>query len=775
MGRGGWPAALAVLAGCTGEGETLAPSPAEIVDGSTVAGFEPLAGAGVGPYRAQLRSLNPWGVPVPAKDVSVVVDGESRLVSLDNLGYGGVAVSGTGAHTVEVDGVTATVHVFASGWPGVGGSTAFVPPITPGAVLGVTGGVVGWSGAEVWFVGDDMPAHRVLKADADLLGVRALEVDVDGRTDLVAWTSSQVFVLRGHTGGGFGWGTSFRARGLTVAGVDAGDLTGDRIPDLAIAWVQPDGRGVLDVWEQVGVFRFEAAEPRNMPGKPTSITVADANADGIAQVTALHDDGTWSRYLRGAEKQYIPVGPSLPQALLIPPGAVLERCGDANGDAAAEVVVASPPTPDQPRDFWFLDIDTDPLECEAGLPGAQCLTEYVSVEGLLGGDAVCADANADAVDELWLWDREAGLRLYAFDPFTDSFRTEVLDFPFGSGPFDASDRDGDRTADPVVATDRAWSQWYGAPPTEAEGIWSVRRELSLHVRDDVTTPFARTETDGDPATVEWVTTTATGTATYLRVVQYVPLAGGAPILGGTELADTAVAVTDVAVCGTNAYAVAGGEVVRVDLTDPLAPAVAARSGAAVERVACGSGPAGASVVTVDAAGTAELRNQALAVVATADGTFGDAAFADLGDGPETIGCEPVGCRVAAWDSGAGVYVASGDADTLTLALDGVDTPLPGAGEPQVVDLDGDGRPDLAAWDPARRRLTVVRSDGSGITPPVLVNLTGTYTHVAWADGDGDGVPDLFGTDPEGEDLVHTVLVEPPDSTGGTGSTGSTTN
>jgi hypothetical protein len=749
--------------GCGGTGDELAPSPAEVVDGAGVVGFEVLGGAGEAPWRVQVRTLNVFGASVESDDVVVTVDGTDRPIAFDALGYGGVTVVDPGTHTVVVDGnEPVTAHVFEAAWPGIGGSTAFLPPVLDiDEVFGVTDGLAARAGAELWFVGDDTPAHRVLRADAELLGARAVQVDVDGRTDLVAWTASQLFVLRGHTGGGFGWGTAFRASGLTVASVDVGDLSGDNLPDIAIAWVKPDGSGVLDVWEAIGVFRFQGAEPRNIPGTPRSLAVSDANGDGVAQVTVLHDDGSWSRYLRGAELQYIPVGPSLPTTLFAQPGSTLLACGDANGDDADEVVIASPYDAETDRSFSFVDIDTEALECAAGDPGAQCLTEYVLLDGLVGGEAACGDTNVDTVDELWAWDRAEGLRLYQHDPLTGDFRSEAIDHPFADGRFALSDRNLDGIADPVFADGAAWSQYVGAPPSVAEGLWSIRPELTWRVRDDVFGPFALTDTDADPDTFEWVTTTSNASGTYLRLVQYLPLADGSPLLGDVRLDDVGEVIDDLAVCGTNVFVALGGAVTRVTLADPLDPQVAVTGGADIVRVACGVGPAGSTLVTVTSAGAAELRNNNLTKLQDVQGTFGDAILADLGAGPEVVGCASPGCGVAVWNHGGGTAVVTGDGSGLTLAPVGaIERPLGGSGAPFVADVDGDGREDLAAWDRARRRLTIVRSTGGEVAPPTLIDLEADYRHVAFGDGDGDGAPDLFATD-ELDELVHTLLVLPP--------------
>lgn len=756
---------------CNGDGEKLRPSPAEVVDGSTVVGFEALGGAGDAPYRAQVRTLNAWGASVAASDTTLTVDGEERPVLFDALGYGGVTISAPGLHAVAIDGGDpAPVHVFPEPWPGFGAAPAFPAPVAAiDEVFGVTDGLVGRVGPELWFTGGETPAHRVLRADGDLIGARAANVDVDGRIDLIAWTVSEVFVLRGHTGGGFGWGTAFRAPGLTVAGADVGDLTGDNLPDLAIAWVGGDGGGILDVWEAVGVFRFEGAEPRNLPGKPTSIVVSDANADGVAQVTVLHDDSTWSRWIRGAEKQYVPVGPSLPDAIAVGPASSLLPCGDANGDGASELVLAGPYDAAADRSFSFVDIDTDALECAAGLTGFQCLTEFVRIDGLLGGQVACADGDADRVDELWAWDLEEGLRVYQHDPLTDEYRTERIDHPFGDGWFAMSDRDGDGIADPIVADDLVWSQRFGATPSDAEGLWSVRPERTWKVREDVYGPFAQVETDANPGTLEWVTTTSNSSGTYLRLVQYLPFADGSPILGDARLDEVGAVIDDLAVCGTDVYVAIGGAAVRVSIANPADPQVVAQGGVDIARIACGAGPGGVAVVTVTSAGLGEVRNAALATVQAVPGTVGDAIFADLGAGPTLVTCPTAGCAVAAWRYGPAVAVATGDEVGLTLtdAAGTLLATLPGAGVPQAVDVDGDGREDLAAWDRSRRRLTVVRSTGADLAPPSLFDLEEDYRQLTFADGDLDGVPDLFGTD-EAEELVHTLLAPPPPQTTPTG-------
>ncbi|MEQ1504604.1 MAG: hypothetical protein ABMB14_20360 [Myxococcota bacterium] len=775
----GWIAAV----GCTGAEIPLEPSPARIDDDPTAVGLEALASVGAVPHAVTVRSVNGYGAAVASDETDAVfVDDARTTVRFDGYGYGAVTIDVAGTAEVTA-GDTVLAYTVANDWAGAAMNPAWPAPVAEGSLgLAITTGMVVAAGSELWWAGDGAAPHRVLAADGDeILGLRAGNIDVDGITDLVAWTAERVFLLRGRPGGGLGWGTSFVATGLEVGGVDIGDLSTDNLPDVAIAWHAPGAAedGILDIWQGDGLFGFTAAEPRTIPGLPVSVAVADNTGEGVAQVTVLHAAGDWSRYIRGAESKYIPIGPRAPTGtMILPDGSSLFRTGDTNRDNAEEIAVGGPRAVGQGGYFWFVDVATDAAACQTRPddPELQCGTEYLPLEDESGAWMAMGDGNGDFLSDIFLELDTKVLYAVALDPdqVQGEFRKiRILDLP-AYGPLDLTDFDRDGELDLAIAGDPVWWRWYGQGDDDLEVFWTPRPTPVVAVREALDPPFGFAELDSDPNTIEVVGFASEAGDTALKILRYTKGGGRASLLGQLTIDPTGALPDDVAICGKDVYVVVGGAVSRLSVLDPAHPAIAASIDGTASRVDCGDGPSNTDVAVLDG-GEVRLRTRAvLAPVGApiAAGAARDVAIGELGGTPTMLTCASEGCSIVHWALPEPVF-AIGRADgTTVIDATGVEQEIGGGGGAlSVADVDADGVEDLIGLAPGSL-VTIHRSAAGAITPPVLLHTDlGFAGTIGVRDGDGDGQADLWAIDAN-RDLVYTLASIPSTTT--TGSTGGTT-
>jgi hypothetical protein len=774
------------LSGCDGAAGAPEVSPSQLLEAEDRAGFEVLSSVGAAPHGVTVRSVNRFGASVPSPITEEIrVDGVPTAVQFDGYGYG--TLTRTEPGTAVVEGGPAPVEVFTvqSDWPLPPLHRAWPAPVpaqpaAPGAepahpafgALIQTGGVVA-DGTSVWWGGQGAAPHRLLEADSEILGLQTGNIDLDGVDDAIVWTRDTVFLLKGRAGGGMAWGGALEAPGYEVAAADMGDLSSDQLPDIAIAWVDPSGDGLLDVLEGDGLFRFVAAEPRDIPGRPTSLVVGDQTGEGLAQVTVLLTDGDWARFIRGAALQYMPIGPVAPTGtMILPEGSSLLRSGDVNGDGAAEIAIGGPRSPGQPRNFWFVDVATDALQCldEPDNPELQCGTEFLPLENEPGAWAALGDANGDFFDDVFLAHDTRVLHAVALDPEEINgkyAKVRVMELP-AYGPIDVMDFDRDGELDLFLAGGRAWWQWRGVGYTNLDRFWAPSPTPVAFVREALVPPFALVELDNDDGTIEILGFSVAEGDTELLVLQYVPGTERAERLGEVVVDPDGRLPDDLAVCGTDAYLVVGGEVGRLNLLDPSEPAVAVRAGSEVTRVDCGEGPGGAEVATVEG-GRVQPRFRATlaAFGAPIEGDAVDVALGDVGDGPALATCETPDCSIVWWDHGEGAVFARADSGGIVVVDSaGTERALGGEGWLSVADVDRDGNLDLLGLSGVSSLVTLHRSTGDGLAPAEMFHseLGWSRTLGVW-DGDGDGHSDLWGIDLEG-DLSFTRSTPAPTETSG---------
>jgi uncharacterized repeat protein (TIGR01451 family) len=171
--------------------------------------------------------------------------------------------------------------------------------------------------------------------------VAVADLNGDGRQDLAAVNSgfpSSVSVLLGDGDGGFGSATPYPTDGSFSYSIALGDLNGDGNPDAAVTNVNSNTVSVL-LGDGHGGFgapaTFSTGTSRDLA--PTSVAIGDLNGDGNADlavsnqnafsVSVLLGDGTGSF---GQATQYPITGPFSPSSVKI---------ADLNADGKADLVV----------------------------------------------------------------------------------------------------------------------------------------------------------------------------------------------------------------------------------------------------------------------------------------------------------------------------------------------------------------------------------------------------------------------------------------------------
>lgn len=779
VGRFAWGGVAPLLALCACEGATrqLVPSPAEQVEGGAATGVEAISGVGLAPYRALVRATNRFGAGVETEPISVIVNGSTVTVGFDGFGFGGVVLDDPGSYSVEPAGGTAVeVSVLQTDWPGLPYPPAWTAPVADAdQLVAVTGGVVAMKGSELWWAGPTTGPHRVLRTEDPLVGVAAVQIDVDGVTDLLAWTANEAYLLRGRSGGGFGWGTAFHALGLTLAGADVADLSGDNLPDLAMAWTAGDGSGVLDIWEGDGLMGFVPAEPRDLSSRPTSLQVGDATGEGLPQVTVMLDDGSWNRFVHAADLQYIPIGPFFPSSILAPRDAAFLPMEDMNRDDGDEILLANPRVSGTGRTLWLIDMAIDHNACDDGSATAICTTSFTQLDLPTAAWLSDGDVDGDLLDDLWVLNEDRTLELYKSEPDlgTSLLLAHAVVGPVtGPGPIAVSDVDRDGTADLWVAGSSIWRQWLGVLTGDPRTIWAARSPEPEFVREATHPWFARAEFDSDPSTIEFGATTTEDGKTVFKVLQYVPGSGRATSLSSREFA-TGEIPTDLAVCGSVAFLALGGQLYEIDATDPFHPVVSPPVGSGVTRLACGPGPSGSVVATLTN-GQVVLRDRNLASVGTSPAANAkDIELVDLGGNTREVRtCATDGCGIAVVHLDGDPIVVFGDEVTMQLESGGGGSPvLDGAGRPLVGDIDHDGHEDVIGVA-SSGLITLHRSTGGRLGQAELLNATVPWTGtVLLMDGDDDGWDDLMTVDPAGDLVFYPSVSGPASTPGDTGDTG----
>ena len=679
---------LLTIAACKTPEIPLEPPIGEWVkDADEVVSFVVEPAVGAIPATTTVRAVNKYGAAIPSANETFDVGGNSQTVAFDGLGYGVITKSNPGSAEINGGEEKEVIFGFDSAWPGFGMLPASEAPVsgTFQAEAVTTGSVVA-AGNEIWWAGPGHGGHRVLRADGKILGLQAGHIDVDGVLDAVAWSDSIVYLLRGRVGGGMAWAGAVTTQSYAVGGAAIGELTGDNLPDLVIGWASLDGTSALDVWNGDGLFGFVPAEPRNLPQIPISVSIGDQTGEGRNQITVLNEDATWTRYIGGSEYKYMPIGPNTPEQIAIVTNSTVDSRGDLNNDGAEEMYFLGPLNPSSTRTVFVVDILGPKIEF---LPLNNLLAAYITKD----------DADGNGIVDMFILHESNELHSLSFDETSTNVYDprRLADMP-DHGPITLHDIvDANGVPDLFLAGDPIW-WWYEGynAPNDVDVFW----QLSEPEFDDVTStegPFAIANLDGNPATTELVVFQPVNGDTFLKIFQYTQGDADAVELGSVEVSDLGVDALDISVCDNVAWVVMAGELVRVNMFTPSAPAVTGTMATLGTRVECGTAPSGAAAALLSD-GIIQLLDPFLSEISSLNAAGAkDLAIGDLGNGPEIRTCSDNECTITAWSYGAtDAAFAIGTPDDLSTVGAVGNSVLTGHGRVSTADIDGDGNEDLVA-------------------------------------------------------------------------------
>jgi len=759
-----------VLASCKAKEIPLEKPIGEWVnDAEEVVSFVVEPAIGAVPATTIVRAVNKYGAAIPSGNETFDIGGNSQTATFDGLGYGVLTKSIPGFAEINGGEDKASIYAMNSQWPGFG-----LLPASEAKVSGAfqaeavsTGSIVA-AGSEVWWVGPEQDGHRVLKADGKILGIQAGHIDVDGILDAVAWSESIVFLLRGRVGGGMAWAGAMTTQQYTVGGVAVGELTGDNLPDMAIAWASLDGQSALDVWNGDGLFSFEPAEPRTLGEIPINVAIGDQTGEGRNQITVLNDDASWNRYIGGTEFKYMPIGPTTPEQIAIVTNSTVQGTGDLNNDGADELYFLGPLNPSSIRTVFIVDLLGPKIEF---LPLNNLNAAYVTKN----------DADGNGIVDMFMMHDDLELHSLSFDETsTNVYDPRLLAEMPDHGPitlFDIVDANG--VPDLFLAGDPIWWWWEGHnAPADVDVFWQLSEPDFAEVATSVG-PMEVAELDGDPATTELIVFHSEDGDTFLKLFQYSQGATDAEERGSVLVSDLGVDPLDVAICDNIAWVVMEGELLRVNLTAPTGPIVTGALTSLGTRVSCGTGPSGA-VAALLANDLIQLLDPTVAEISSLNAAGAkDLAVGDLGNGPEIRTCPDADCTITAWQitPTETAFAIGSPTDLSTIGTVG-NSVLPGHGRVSTADIDGDGNDDLIAAG-ADGLITVHRSTGIEIAKAELFHTNQLLAwHAGFSDADGDGFMDLWAVDEDGA-VRHTIAPQAPGATPGTTSdtadTGTTTD
>lgn len=690
----------------------------EAIEATSVERVRAWETTGVGLASVRLRALNALGAPVGSDDVTVQVDGAPVDVEMDAWGLGRVDVTGLGTHEVALpDGTVVAAHVVGGDWAGTGLRPAdFCPDGTLVRRIGEARVVV--DGGGLWWCAEGPPEQLLDLGDDPILALTVGDLEGDGGADLLVRSRSRALWLRGGEDG-LVWAGGVSAEDARPAGMDVGDVDGDSRPDLVLAWARP-GDPVVDVLRGTGVFDFALLERVHLVAEPVDAALL-RGAGGSWELAVVEADGRWERHRRD-EGAFVLIDGQPPTVL--EDGAALRVEGDFHGDGVEDIALITPRQAGAGTVAQLFNLTDSPSTfIRRETPGA-----WVDV----------GDADGDGVLELWTVVPDGDVKVMRIG--------SVQPIEWTTGQVAAG---GLFVVEPAVPRARLWvhvvDHWQRVTGTLSEqSVWRVGTSLFDNLLVDVRAAWPLPATD---ERVWWGGVQVVEGGLEVKRWAWTP-GSGAVVESGRVSLSPGAGFIDHAVCGDTLYALAGGELVAVDLDGP--PAVSARVARSGSRVTCWEAAVavldGGDAVWLDGA-LAEARREAM-------GSVWDLALVPGEGGLEAVGCAALGCEIATWpDAPGGPAAVHSDADGLRVATATGAVPLQGGGAFLIEDVDGDGRTDVLSLREDGRLVLDRATDTAVVGAKVWFVARGVARPWFFADGDEDGEAELFATDASGRLFV----------------------
>ncbi|HCH65805.1 MAG: hypothetical protein CL927_17700 [Deltaproteobacteria bacterium] len=768
-----------VLGACNGNdkgSETLVP-----VDGSVADRVEVVPTIRAGRVELVARTVNSYRVAVGGGLLTLSATGEnlesetvSDVVDTSITGVGSLTLPVTGPGRVDfsvVDselaidlgdavGTSWTVDLPMSGW--AAGGIAMNGSIEAAASFAApgSGGVVLASEDEVWWTSSTPGEEAYIVADMpqNVAGLEAGHIDRDGILDLAIWSGNQAILLRGLEGGGYTWGTGWRAVEGDIVGVSLADADSDRITDVSIG-SSGGGSGVVTVYHHDGGWSFDPYEKLVVNSELYSIAAGDETGDGRPDVSIFATvTGTIRRYSL-AEEGWVGAQTSELPGYESADGGVLFPLVDLDGDDILETVIEGSADANT-QDLVFYVVD----------PAGAGSSNYPQSYGIY--DGAVADLNLDGRTDIVVAEDDR-LNVISWDG--ESFEARASEGIGPHGPVAVADYSGDLLPDVAIATDVV--RFHPGELNE-NGAWT-RSNFDWVSYPTVYEPNMRlADVNGDGGTDIVGLQVDPSTGDVDVVAWQVNFDGVEPEinpLGSVSLVTSGVG-HDLAVCDGAIFALSEGVATDSTSTASVINLTAIRySGSdgatkqaevAVERgtmIDCGTLENGVEGVVVSSTtGRWESFTNGLTAVGGGEvGSTQDIALADTdGDGlGEVVGCSSSEgeCSMLVLDlNGDGVDEIVRSSDTTVLLMGETEQTIAGTGRLRAADIDGDGAKDVLGWNAGAGLLYIWRNVGTALAPPAGVHSQrGLAALAGLADMTGDGVPELVFIDENGA-LVHSA-------------------
>jgi len=726
---------------------------------------------GVGAVDVPIRQVNSFGVGISGGTASIAVRGGGSIatseVEFDAYGYANatvivpddslVDVQVQSADNTEDIGASARIYGLSPTMPALPLAPAFAinDVVAEGQwLVAGSGGVAAAGNNEIWWVPmtqGELP-HQVADLPYLIDGMWAAHIDADAVADLVIWADTQVLLLRGRPGGGYGWGGAWTAGDRDVAGVVANDVNGDRLTDLVVA-ISTDEDSLIEVLIGDGRWNFTAGEPLPLSYPVDGVTASDDDRNGDPDITVLSGASGVLRRYTVTEEGWVGGSPPDIAQYKADPGSVLLPPVDLNNEGAPEIAVVGPSESGE-QSLVFYVLGSPPTKYPLGFNPFE---------------VTFADLDGDGADDLIALEDDI-LNAIRFTADEEKFISQSTMGMGEKGPIAAQDFTGDGLADLVILSGGLTLREGLVPDI---GGWSVTSHGMRSYALDLYGPTAMGDfnDDGKP---DVLGITNADEIPEIRAWSFIDGEDGLPALQTAGVVPLVPGlVLDFAHCGNNVYTLIGGldgqtlHRVKINgaggmftLENMWTP-----QNVSGDVIACGQATSSSFGVAVASfAGDWILyNNDGTQVDAGNNGPSAAIALADTnGDGVDEVhSCAENNCNILATDlngDGMDEIVESTITDTTVYTASGTQH-LNSRGSLSTDDVDGDGRTDLLTFDEFTGTLSIHRGLNGGLAPAWSIRTERVLEGPAFlADVNQDGQIEFVSVDADGK-LLHSRTSE----------------
>ena len=590
------------------------------------------------------------------------------------------------------------------------------------------------------------PPHPVANLPFFIDGMWSAHIDRDGILDLAIWADTQVVLLRGRAGGGYGWGGAWTTGDRDVAGVTATDVNGDRITDLVVG-ISGVEDSMVEVLVGEGQWEFSPTEPLALSFPIEGVSASDDDGNGDPDITVLSGaSGVIHRYTITEDGWVGGTPPEIAQ-YKAEPGSLLLPPVDLNDEGAPEIAVIGP-SEAEAQELVFYVLGEPP-------------TKYPLTFGPF--NATFADLDGDGAEDL-LTLEDSVINAIRFNVDEDRFISQSTVGMGYTGPIAARDYTGDGWADLAILREGVTLRT-GVEPSA--GGWSVESMGFRSYNVGLSGPISVGDFVGN-GKVDVVGVIDESSIPTVAGWWFVNSDDGPAVQRAAAIPTQPGVLLDMVHCGLNVYALVygadGAAIHRTRINnsegnftlenkwlDPV-PVDA-------EFLACGSATASSFGVAA-ANGSGDwwvISNDKTEVAAGNAGPTAGIVMADVdGDGADEVyNCSVVGCEMAAAD-----FNGDGRDEIITskfetwIESDAGRQRLDTRGMLNIRDVDGDGRLDLTVYDDENGVFSVHRGMANGLAPPISMRTERSTTGNAFlGDVDRDGDLEFVTANDEGK-LLH---------------------